>query len=1029
MELKAKDMEFHQVLDSIHRERERKEEELRAITNTVVAERNDGQGGDVELKNKNLVKSMRARINQLVRELGSNRKEVDSLKSFMEERRLGFEKKERELELMKKQFEGRVRELDSKEKHFQSRLRHFEGQVQHGEQIEVRAKKLEAKEKQIEGQVKDLEVKKKQCEGMMKELDVKEADIEVKQKELDSKEKQFEGQMKDLESKMKQFEGKAEELELKEARFKGQVKELESKEKQFDEQVKDIESKVKQFEGQVKELKSKQKEFEVVVLVHESKEKQFKGKVREFDSREKHYEGRVRVLESNEKQYERRVRVLESNEKQFERRARELEYNEKQYERRVKELESNKKRYEGRLKELESNEKQYEGRMRELKSKEKQFESKVKELESKEKQIEGRVKELESNEKQYERRVTELEDLSNILLLHQAKTEQQHFTDANSANNTKNVQLLFSLLDKYELMCSQVSDALQTSADPTKLVLDTIKGCYTPHSRQEFIEYDAIISRRTCNLLMDELKKSLPAIDNRSSPTLDGRNLLLPYIEHTNEPELIGSDILVNLQTSSDPAKLVLDIIQNPIVPQNIGNEGVIIDGSHIFLLEQLMIISPPVKPHVREEALKLALDLKANMRESAENSLMILGFLLLLSNYGLASDFNEDEVLKLLELAAQHKQTVELFRTLGFVDKIYDFVQNLVKMQQLIEAVRFICAYELADKIQPVDLLRQHMARVKTITKRFVGKKRSIEKKVKARDREIATLGNVLQCISDNNLGSQDLVNEIQDRIVELERQKENMVRLASKAVSKVEERLPEERERGIEHSNATVIMNQDKVQEPEKINPAQASVSRNPAKVQQPEVKTCAGEAVTPNQVQMQKCEEKKRAIGAVSKNQDKVQQSKKKKGANDTFIKNQVKVQHPEEKKPSDGAVILKDDKVQQAEEKVCANANESISVNQVAVQKPEEKKRANEVLSNDNNQQWGNINKRPRTAITQSQPSVFTPRPYQHVFMPMPLHFGLPPNYYGVPNPNHMGVGRYGNRATNYFGNSRPYPPFS
>ncbi|TKY67892.1 FRIGIDA protein 3 [Spatholobus suberectus] len=450
------------------------------------------------------------------------------------------------------------------------------------------------------------------------------------------------------------------------------------------------------------------------------------------------------------------------------------------------------------------------------------------------------------------------------------------------------------------------------------------------------------------------------------------------------------------------------------------------------------MRISPHVKPHVREEALKLALDLKANMRESAKNSLMILGFLLLLSNYGLASDFNEDEVLKLLEVAAQHKEAVELFRTLGFVDKISDFVQNLIEKQQHIEAVRFICTYKLADKIQPVDLLQQHMAKAKLITKRFVGKKKSIEKKVKARDREIASLGTVLQCISDNHLESQDLVNEIQDRILELERQKENIIRSASEPSSKVEEQLPEEKERANEvvtknqvkveqpeekkHANAAVIKNQVKVQHPEKMKPADGTVTTNPVKVQQPEEKTGAREAVTVNQVQLQKAEEKKRAIGAVTKNQVKMQQSRKKKRANAAFIKNQVKVQHPEEKKPTDGVVTLNQGELQQAEEKLCAN--EAVIENQVQVHKPEEKKRAIGALPNDH--QWGNIRKRPRTAVTRSLPSVFTPHQYQHVFMPMPPQFGLPTNYFDLANP--MGVGRFGNSGTNYFGNSRPYPPF-
>lgn len=144
-----------------------------------------------------------------------------------------------------------------------------------------------------------------------------------------------------------------------------------------------------------------------------------------------------------------------------------------------------------------------------------------------------------------------------------------------------------------------------------------------------------------------------------------------PYIEHTNE--FISANMLVDLHPSSDPAKVVLDMIQIPIGSEKKGGEGVIIiDESHIFLLEQLMRISPRVKPHVREEAQKIAFNLEANIRESAENSLTILGFLYLLSIYGLVSHFNKDGLLNLFESAAQHKQAVELFRTLGFVDKIF---------------------------------------------------------------------------------------------------------------------------------------------------------------------------------------------------------------------------------------------------------------------------------------------------------------------------------------------------------------------
>ena len=128
--------------------------------------------------------------------------------------------------------------------------------------------------------------------------------------------------------------------------------------------------------------------------------------------------------------------------------------------------------------------------------------------------------------------------------------------------------------------------------------------------------------------------------------------------------------ILVNLQSAPSPAQLVLDLIRNPKLRQD---EGTVIEKRQIFLLDQLTRISPHIDADVKHEAMKLALELKETARGCAENSLVVLGFLLLLSSYGLFphSNFNEDEVLKLFEVVAHHKESVELFWTLGFEDKI----------------------------------------------------------------------------------------------------------------------------------------------------------------------------------------------------------------------------------------------------------------------------------------------------------------------------------------------------------------------
>jgi len=160
-------------------------------------------------------------------------------------------------------------------------------------------------------------------------------------------------------------------------------------------------------------------------------------------------------------------------------------------------------------------------------------------------------------------------------------------------------------------------------------------------------------------------------MDDEFSPAIDGTSLQFLPIEQTDEPESPGDDVQVNLQGLSDPAKVVLDIILNPIIQKyKKGDNDVIMEENHIFLLEQLMKISPHIKTCVKEEALKLALDLKANMEENTENYL-VLGFLLLLSIYQLVTYFNEDEVLELFAFVAQHKIAVELFETLGFANKV----------------------------------------------------------------------------------------------------------------------------------------------------------------------------------------------------------------------------------------------------------------------------------------------------------------------------------------------------------------------
>ncbi|PNX57052.1 frigida-LIKE protein [Trifolium pratense] len=95
---------------------------------------------------------------------------------------------------------------------------------------------------------------------------------------------------------------------------------------------------------------------------------------------------------------------------------------------------------------------------------------------------------------------------------------------------------------------------------------------------------------------------------------------------------------------------------------------------------------------------------------------------------------------------------------------------------KQFVEAVRFSYAYNLDDKNQLVDMLREYVHNVKLICESSCEKTNSIEIKDKARDQEIASLETVLLCILDCNLQSVDTLDkEIKYRILELKATKGN--------------------------------------------------------------------------------------------------------------------------------------------------------------------------------------------------------------------------------------------------------------
>ncbi|KAI9099097.1 hypothetical protein K1719_024864 [Acacia pycnantha] len=738
--------------------------------------------------------------------------------------------KQKSLHLMEKDIEERSKELEKTKEDLSNVQRQLKLCCQ---DIELKEREYGAIERNIQERSRELHVEGEKLKSIQNLISDSENQLRSKEEECNRNLEMitdliFEGE-EELNSIQRNIEECSWNLGKKEERLISLEKHMSLKDAEFQALSKKYKNDYEKREG---ELKSMQKEIARC-------DEELKTKEKALDSKQKSIFELAGKLESKGKNYDELVakeEELKSLQKIIDHQVGELEQNKK-------DLDFIKLETKERFMELETKQKQCEERVKNLESKENKFNGQVKKLELKEKQFEERVKEFESKQKQVELLRKSFEDektlieKGNIFLPH-VKTEGLDSVDTKSLKNSRNLQALFNkLLKNYELVCLEVSNALQASVDPAKLVLDSMQGFYPSNSRPEDIEYDINIIRRSCILLLDNLKKSSPVIsshvkeksmelasewkenlcvdiisqhcqtselqqalgifktvpDNQFGATPDGRNSHLIVNQQANANGLMGSDILVDLQTL-DPAKLVLNMIRNPIVPQSAKEEkSATIAGCHIFLLKWLMRISPDIKPQVREEAMKLAHELKAEMRE---NSQEVLAFLLLLSIYGLVSSFEDDEILKLCEIAAHNKQAVELFQTLGFASKVSDSVLNLIKKQKPAEAVTFICAYEVADKILLVDLLREYVQNAKMVSQKRC-KRSSYKFKDKVRDEELACLRTVLNCISDNNLECQDLVQDIRKRIDELRRLKENRFGTTPRLSFKVEVQQPEQKKR----------------------------------------------------------------------------------------------------------------------------------------------------------------------------------------------------------------------------------------
>ncbi|CAA7037566.1 unnamed protein product [Microthlaspi erraticum] len=156
----------------------------------------------------------------------------------------------------------------------------------------------------------------------------------------------------------------------------------------------------------------------------------------------------------------------------------------------------------------------------------------------------------------------------------------------------------------------------------------------------------------------------------RDGSVCDEKTLQLILHGHLKKCPQIHLDVSRALKASSDPAKLVLDTIQELFSSQqrttatNLDPNSV--RRNIICLLECLMDMSSKPKTEVQGEAIKFATEWKNTTLVDAVNPVEVLGFLHFLAALSLAYSFDADKVQNLFDVVFLRKYAPSLCEALG---------------------------------------------------------------------------------------------------------------------------------------------------------------------------------------------------------------------------------------------------------------------------------------------------------------------------------------------------------------------------
>ncbi|XP_021274094.1 FRIGIDA-like protein 3 [Herrania umbratica] len=208
------------------------------------------------------------------------------------------------------------------------------------------------------------------------------------------------------------------------------------------------------------------------------------------------------------------------------------------------------------------------------------------------------------------------------------------------------------------------------------------------------------------------------------------------------------------------------------------------------FLLSNLDVVSvcAVISEDIKEQAKSIAEEWKPKLDAldidaSNGNSLEAHAFLQLLSTFGIASDFNEEELSRLIPMVSRRRQTADLCRSLGLSEKMTGVIEVLVNNGRQIDAVNLAFAFELTEQFSPVPLLKSYLKEARKASSPVKPGNASPSAQTEVNERELTALKAVIKCIEEHNLEEQYPIDPLQKRVLLLEKAKADKKRATEAA------------------------------------------------------------------------------------------------------------------------------------------------------------------------------------------------------------------------------------------------------